>query len=65
MCYFCGIAIRASVVASRNGIPCIFAPFYARAYEFNKDRLLIGHGDKSAIIAAMLIPDLTDEEMLC
>ncbi len=37
----------------------------ARAYEFNKDRLLIGHGDKSAIIAAMLIPDLTDEEMLC
>ena len=37
----------------------------AMVYEFNKDRLLIGHGDKSAIIAAMLIPDLTDEEMLC
>ena len=25
----------------------------AMVYEFNKDRLLIGHGDKSAIIAAM------------
>ncbi len=36
-----------------------------RVYEFNKDRILIGHGDKSAILAAMLIPDLTDEEMLC
>lgn len=35
------------------------------AYVFNGDRLLVGHGDKSAIIAAMLIPDLTDEEMLC
>lgn len=34
-------------------------------YEFNRDRLLIGHGDKSAIIAAMLIPDLTEEEMFC
>lgn len=37
----------------------------ANVYEFNGDRLLIGHGDKSAILAAMLIPDLTDEEMLC
>lgn len=37
----------------------------AKVYEFNRDRLLIGHGEKSAIIAAMLIPDLTDEEMLC
>lgn len=37
----------------------------ASVYEFNRDRLLIGHGDKSAILAAMLIPDLTNEEMLC
>ena len=36
-----------------------------RTYEFNSNRLLIGHGDKSAILAAMLIPDLTDEEMYC
>jgi len=36
-----------------------------KTYEFNRDRLLIGHGEKSAILAAMLIPDLTDEEMLC
>lgn len=37
----------------------------ASVYEFNRNRLLIGHGDKSAILAAMLIPDLTDEEMFC
>lgn len=37
----------------------------ASVYEFNRDRLLIGHGEKSAILAAMLISDLTDEEMLC
>ncbi|MCM1187522.1 MAG: hypothetical protein NC345_13470 [Lachnospira sp.] len=36
-----------------------------KSYEFNRDRLLIGHGEKSAILAAMLIPDLTDEEMFC
>ena len=35
------------------------------SYEHNKQQMLTGHGDKSAIIAAMLIPDLTDEEMYC
>ncbi|MBR3995181.1 MAG: hypothetical protein IKI97_07875, partial [Clostridia bacterium] len=35
------------------------------SYEYNKQQLLTGHGDKSAILAAMLIPDLTDEEMYC
>lgn len=35
------------------------------SYEYNKQQLLTGHGNKSAILAAMLIPDLTDEEMYC
>lgn len=32
---------------------------------FNKNMLFNGHGDKSCILAAGLIPDLTEEEMLC
>lgn len=34
------------------------------AYEYNKSRLLIGHGDKSCILAAGLI-ELTEEELVC
>ena len=34
-------------------------------YVFNQDSLLAGHGDKSAIMALQLFPDLTDEEVMC
>ena len=36
-----------------------------KGYEYNKGCMLVGHGDKSAILARNLIPDLTAEEMLC
>lgn len=34
-------------------------------YVWNKDSMLKGHGDKSAIMALQLFPDLTDEEVMC
>lgn len=34
-------------------------------YVWNKSRVLTGHGDKSAIMALQLFPDLTDEEVMC
>ena len=34
-------------------------------YVWNKESLLTGHGDKSAIMALQLFPDLTDEEVMC
>ncbi len=33
--------------------------------DYNKNMLLSGHGDKSCILAARIIPDITEEEMLC
>lgn len=33
-------------------------------YAYNKDRLLIGHGEKSCILAAGLL-ELTEEELVC
>lgn len=37
----------------------------AITYEYNKNCLLTGHGDKSMILAIQIIPDLTTEELLC
>lgn len=34
-------------------------------YVWNKNRLLSGHGEKSAIMALQLFPDMTDEEVMC
>lgn len=34
-------------------------------YVWNKNSMLAGHGDKSAIMALQLFPDLTDEEVMC
>lgn len=34
-------------------------------YVWNKNSELTGHGDKSAIMALQLFPDLTDEEVMC
>ena len=34
-------------------------------YVWNKASVLTGHGDKSAIMALQLFPDLTDEEVMC
>lgn len=34
-------------------------------YVWNKKRLLSGHGEKSAIMALQLFPDMTDEEVMC
>lgn len=34
-------------------------------YKYSKACMLVGHGDKSAIIAKGIIPDLTAEELLC
>ena len=34
-------------------------------YVWNKNRILSGHGEKSAIMALQLFPELTDEEVMC
>ena len=34
-------------------------------YVWNKNRILIGHGEKSAIMALQLFPEMTDEEVMC
>lgn len=34
-------------------------------YVWNKNRLLSGHGEKSAIMALQLFPEMTDEEVMC
>ena len=34
-------------------------------YVWNKSSMLAGHGDKSAIMALQMFPELTDEEVMC
>lgn len=34
-------------------------------YVWNQKSLLSGHGEKSAIMALQLLPDMTDEEVMC
>ena len=34
-------------------------------YVWNKASILVGHGNKSAIMALQLFPDLTEEEVMC
>lgn len=33
--------------------------------DYNQNMLLSGHGDKSCILAASILPDITEEELLC
>ena len=34
-------------------------------FTYNSEKILGGHGEKSAIMALQLFPDLTDEEIMC
>lgn len=34
-------------------------------FSYNREKLLSGHGEKSAIMALQLFPDLTEEEVMC
>lgn len=34
-------------------------------FQYNRKKLLSGHGEKSALMALQLFPDLTDEEIMC